>query len=391
MAEFSMAKESLTMSMSMATPSSSSGSSSSAAVDDDFEDACSICLEPFSLHDPASVTTCKHEYHLHCILEWSQRSKECPICWQDLALKDSASQELLAAAGIERNARARRLSNNRTDYSHQYQESDSAYGSHWTDDSDFNERMMQHLAAMMSRARQAHRTGRQRSSERSPSPDFMFASRLSESTLHPNSPDECSSAYGSPGSSSPIASSSQRPISANPSSVNFAGSAPRRVPHQPSRPPQSQSPECTQRPKSSELLAFSESIKSKFSAASARYKDSISKGTQGFREKLLARNSSVKELSKGVQREMTSSIAGVARMIDRLDLKSKRNTQSGEALSHGGETSNFFSKGKGVLDHIIASSRENHVDTGDLSLHEKSQATRPISSHKDVSYTERGN
>lgn len=119
-----------------------------------------------------------------------------------------------------------------------------------------------------------------------------------------------------------------------------------------------------------------------------RYKDSISKGTQGFREKLLARNSSVKELSKGVQREMTSSIAGVARMIERLDLKSKRNMQSGE-VCHDGETSNFFSKGKGVLDNIIASSRENRVVTdGDLNLHKKSQATCSITSHKDVSCAE---
>ncbi|KMS97762.1 hypothetical protein BVRB_5g123950 [Beta vulgaris subsp. vulgaris] len=368
-----------------------SGSSSSVPIDDDFEDACSICLEPFSLHDPASVTTCKHEYHLHCILEWSQRSKECPICWQSLALKDAASQELLAAAAIERNSRIRHASNNQTTYPHQYQESGSAYGSHWTDDSDFNERMMQHLTAMMNRARQAHRNERRRSSGRSPSPELMFPSRASESIMHPNTPEEYNSTYGSSGGSSPIASSTQPPLSASPFFVNMSsGSAPRGVSHQPSRPPQSQSPDCTPRPRSSELHAFSESIKSKFSAASARYKDSISKGTQGFREKLLARNGSVKELSKGVQREMTASIAGVARIIERLDLKSKRNTQSGEDVSHGGETSNIFSKGKGVLDHIIADSRENHVVTsGDLNLHKKSPAACSISSHKDVLIPER--
>lgn len=39
------------------TASSSAGSSSSsaAALDDSFEDACSICLEPFSTDDPATV------------------------------------------------------------------------------------------------------------------------------------------------------------------------------------------------------------------------------------------------------------------------------------------------------------------------------------------------
>ena len=118
----------------------------------------------------------------------------------------------------------------------------------------------------------------------------------------------------------------------------------------------------------------------------SRYKDSISKGTQGFREKLLAQNSSVKELSKGVQREMSASIAGVARLIERLDLKSKRSTHPGKVLSHGREASDFFSKGKGVLDHILASSQENHVATGlDLDLHENSQATSSISTHNDLS------
>ena len=69
-----------------------------------------------------------------------------------------------------------------------------------------------------------------------------------------------------------------------------------------------------------------------------RYKESISKGTRGFKEKLLARNNSVKELSKGVQREMTEGIAGVAQMIERLDLTSKRTGSSAHvsncAVSH---------------------------------------------------------
>ncbi|GMP56538.1 hypothetical protein CsSME_00020979 [Camellia sinensis var. sinensis] len=83
------------------------------------------------------------------------------------------------------------------------------------------------------------------------------------------------------------------------------------------------SPESPQRPSSSEFLAFSESVKSKFSVASARYKESISKGTRGFKEKLLAHNISVKELGRGVQREMNAGIAGAARMIECLDLPSK--------------------------------------------------------------------
>ncbi|MQM04701.1 hypothetical protein Taro_037509 [Colocasia esculenta] len=34
------------------------------------DDACSICLESFCDSDPSTVTGCKHEFHLQCILEW---------------------------------------------------------------------------------------------------------------------------------------------------------------------------------------------------------------------------------------------------------------------------------------------------------------------------------
>ncbi|XP_028091113.1 E3 ubiquitin-protein ligase RHF1A-like [Camellia sinensis] len=162
-------------------PMISAASSSGATVadhEDDFKDACSICLEPFNSQDPPTVTNCRHEYHLQCFLAWSQRSKECPIRWQLLVLKD---------------------------------------------------------------------------------PSRVLCS-----------------------------------------------------------------PESPQRPSSTEFLAFSESVKSKFSVASARYKESISKSTRGFKEKLLAHNISVKELGRGVQRERNAGIAGAARMIERLDLPSKR-------------------------------------------------------------------
>lgn len=79
-----------------------------------------------------------------------------------------------------------------------------------------------------------------------------------------------------------------------------------------------------------------------------RYKESIWRSTQGIKEKLLARNSSVKELSRGVKREVSAGIAGVARMIDRLDLSSKRNAASVSFFSCSGGTSNSM-KGKNVV------------------------------------------
>lgn len=74
-----------------------------------------------------------------------------------------------------------------------------------------------------------------------------------------------------------------------------------------------------------DMHAFSESVKSKFSAASARYKESFTKSTQGLKEKLLSKNSPVKELSRGVQREMS---AGIAKIFERLDPNSKKPSPS---------------------------------------------------------------
>nr|GMD16195.1 E3 ubiquitin-protein ligase RHF2A-like [Ipomoea batatas] len=42
-------------------------------IQDACDDACSICLEAFSDSDPSTVTVCKHEFHLQCILEWDEK------------------------------------------------------------------------------------------------------------------------------------------------------------------------------------------------------------------------------------------------------------------------------------------------------------------------------
>ena len=91
-----------------------------------------------------------------------------------------------------------------------------------------------------------------------------------------------------------------------------------------------------------------------------RYKESISKGTRGLKEKLLARNNSVKELSKGVQREMSAGIAGVAKMIERLDIATKRPGASIPASCGTGSTSNFLFKGKGVQENVNAQNLNNN-------------------------------
>ncbi|KAJ7954929.1 putative E3 ubiquitin-protein ligase RHF2A [Quillaja saponaria] len=329
-----------------------SGASSSVAFDDTCEDSCSICLEPFSTNDPSTITSCKHEYHLHCILEWSQRSKECPICWQLLVLKDPASQELLAAVEAERLSRSRNVTSPAfTNFYNNLEHVDSEHEDSYSDDSDFDEHIMQHLVAAASRAHYVRMREGQRSSVAGPSHVLVFNSSANASGVHPtytNSPE-------SGGSSSTSAMQSSVDVQPPPSvfpplfgmvsnSTNSEDDVPFKTRVLYSQPP----PESPRRQNTSDMPSLSESIKYKLSAASARYKESISKSSRGLKEKLVARNNSVKELSKGVQREMNAGIAGVARMIERLDLTSKRSGTSSPAPSGTGGTSSFTVNGKSI-------------------------------------------
>jgi len=56
---------------------------------------CSICLDEFTDPDPAMATACFHSYHLQCIMQWAQRSRECPLCFKPLALQDDTMNQLL--------------------------------------------------------------------------------------------------------------------------------------------------------------------------------------------------------------------------------------------------------------------------------------------------------
>ncbi|XWS13591.1 hypothetical protein CRYUN_Cryun36dG0050800 [Craigia yunnanensis] len=374
-----------------AASSSSPPSSFGGTINADFEDGCSICLEPFTVQDPATVTSCRHEYHLQCILEWSQRSKECPICWQLFVLKDPASQELLDAVRIERHCRSRNKSAVPTDLHHFHDyfgvEEDASH----SDELNFDERLLQHIAAAASRARYVRRRERQLGPSRVlffTSPENMPGAQHT----HPTSPDECQNLrYGlhhHDSLASGIPSDNIDPPSPVTTSVNVvsrtagSGDTADKLSQ-----PQLYTP---RRPSSSETLSFSESIKSKWSIASARYKESISKGTKGLKEKLLARNNSVKELSKGVQHEMSAGIAGVAKMIERLDIATKSPGASIPASGGTGGTSNFLFKGKGVQENVNAQNLNNN--SGELSHGLNSEASsyryNTIPGKLEVSHTQ---
>ncbi|XP_042488430.1 E3 ubiquitin-protein ligase RHF1A-like isoform X2 [Macadamia integrifolia] len=326
------------------------------------EDACSICLEPFSSADPATVTNCRHGYHLQCILDWSQRSKECPICWQLLVLKDPASQELLAAVEIERNLRSRQRS---SDTRLLVEDSQFSHDAPYSDESDFEEHIMRHLAAAGLGRPHYGRRERRRTSGMGPSQIFVFTSPANVSdvqethTTTPTETNHMSSPDASPETILPSAIDDRPPSSPRSSRENMRSEA---LDHRYGHLRSGQTPpSIPQSSHSSELLSFSESIKSRWSAASAKYKESISRSTRGFREKLLARNSTVKELSRDVQREVS---AGVARMMERLEPIAKRTGGSAPPSGSNEGTSGYSYNGKSVQESLIIQSQDrNDVET----------------------------
>ncbi|OEL35029.1 E3 ubiquitin-protein ligase RHF2A [Dichanthelium oligosanthes] len=125
-------------------------------VQDACDDACSICLDAFCDSNPSTVTNCKHDYHLQCILEWCQRSSQCPMCWQPISMKDPMSQELLEAVEQERNMRANRSHSTAVFRHPMLGDFEIPVGA---DDAELEERIIQHLAAAaaMRRSHRHHR------------------------------------------------------------------------------------------------------------------------------------------------------------------------------------------------------------------------------------------
>ncbi|KAL3828820.1 hypothetical protein ACJIZ3_017622 [Penstemon smallii] len=248
-----------------------------------FEDECSICLDPFSSIDPPAVTKCKHDYHLHCILEWSQRSNECPMCSEHLVLNDPASQELLA--GIERDKILRLRRNSHPN-------------------NEVINRIVRQFSAVASRARNiSRRRRRQRTVEIEPSqiqPVQITNTTSDETQINTSNFSHIDSA-----------TFVKTPIVSQPASFTTSPSPAL------ASPPMAENlqfpAECRHSKPDKSGKSSSESLKSKLSSASAK----LSKRTRGLKEKLVARNDSVKEPCRGVQCKMS---AGIAKMIERLHI-----------------------------------------------------------------------
>ncbi|KAH0971817.1 hypothetical protein GBA52_023973 [Prunus armeniaca] len=317
-------------------------------------EACSICLEEFCESDPSVVTTCKHEFHLHCILEWCQRSSQCPMCWQAISLKDSCSQELLEA--VERERSFRNTSRNATIFHHptlgdfEFQHLPGG-----TNNAELEERIIQHLAAAASMGR-AHHNGRRegqrsRSSARGHPHFSVFSTHPSASPLGPVSapggdsePAEITVASPSTPLTSDGDESSRR--SAHFPSVQTDGISPsasgsvrmhrnrQGLSSSHWNSTSQSSPLNQDRAGPSDLQSISESLKSKFNSMSMRYKESFSRSTRGWKERLFSRSTSMSELSSEVRREVNAGIATVSRMMERLETKDNGRAPEASVANH---------------------------------------------------------
>ncbi|KAK1288332.1 E3 ubiquitin-protein ligase RHF2A [Acorus calamus] len=314
-------------------------------IQDACDDACSICLEAFCDSDPSTVTNCKHEFHLQCILEWCQRSSQCPMCWQSISLKDPTSQELLEAVERERSFRVNQPRNTAIFHHPTLGDFELQHLPVGANDSELEERIMQHLAAAaaMGRAhhiarREGHRgrssAGRQQylvfSTHASAPPAGSVATSPGQGagenevspTLVTASPGVTLPAIGEESSQHvlPFPSAQVDPVPAVPPGTNVNSSNRPTLSNNRNTAGQS-SPGSQDRAGPSDFQSFSETLKSRFNAVSMRYKESITKSTRGWKERLFSRNSSVSDIGSEVRREVNAGIATVSRLMERLDTR----------------------------------------------------------------------
>lgn len=310
------------------------------------DDACSICLEDFSESDPSTVTNCRHEFHFQCILEWCQRSSNCPMCWQPISLKDAASQVLLDAVEQEK-----KLKSNNGVLQHP---THGDFGlQHLTlaaTEAEFEERILQHLAAAVAMRGGPHyflRGGqRNGSSSQADHPYFIStAPDASHGTAVGGQSESVAITTRSPSVRQPNSPGARElPVSYSPvrpdqSTFNRAGSnvslASRLGFLSESRFGSQSSPQSEDTAGPSDLQSLSESLRSRFNTWSTRYRESFSRNTRGWKERLFARSTSSTDLSPEAQREVGACISGSP---GSTDSSSRNNFGNSDRATHSSDS-----------------------------------------------------
>ncbi|GAY32865.1 hypothetical protein CUMW_004460 [Citrus unshiu] len=286
-------------------------------IQDSCDDACSICLEEFSESDPSTVTSCKHEFHLQCVLEWCQRSSQCPMCWQPISLKDATSQELLEAVEQERSIRANPPRNATIFHHPTFGDFELQHLPVGASDTDLEEHILQHLTAAAAMGR-AHHFGR-RESHRNRSaahgrPHFFVFS------AHPGGAPPGAVAQGGGTEPAPLAGASPSvPLSSsgNDSSQHMLQFHPIQT---------------NQNSSSASGSAVAQATRRGFSFNN-RYKESISKSTRGWKERLFSRNASMPGTGSE-NRSENAGITSVSRLMEQLGTGESTRGSEASVSSH---------------------------------------------------------
>lgn len=289
------------------------------------------------------------------------------MCWQDISLKDSTSQELLEAVQRERRFAATPSRNAAVFRQPTLGAFELQHLPVGASTPDLEERIIQHLAAAAAMGRShTHHTGTNKGQRSRPSahgrPHFLVFSTNPDSarpaaasspltlTEEESEPDGIIVANPS-NSRSSGANESSRPISKFPSRQNSyssscaSGSSVRSLHRW--RSSLNNRRRCTssiscmsnhEKARPSEFQSISESLKSRFNAVSTRYKETISKSTRVWKERLFSRTSSMSALGSDVHREINAGISSVSRPMQQLENKGNNSAREASVLGESSVT-----------------------------------------------------
>ncbi|KAL8129989.1 hypothetical protein V2J09_019144 [Rumex salicifolius] len=345
------------------------------------DDACSICLDDFCESNPSTVTGCKHEFHLQCVLEWCQRSSQCPMCWQPISLKDPTGQELLDGVVQERNLRLTPPPRNSAIFHHptlgDFEIQHLPVG---VNDAELEERIIQHLAAAAAMGRARHfsrREGHRNRTSNQNRPHFLVFSAQRDGHVGSASyaspergEDEPNTAMLGATPSSPPGSGEQSVHTTSPNQssraylISASGMNQHGTPPYSRSSPSQASPSSQDRAGPSDLQSFSEALKSRLNAVSMRYKESISKSTRGWKERWFTRNSPVGDLASHDNREVSSGIASVSRLMERLETGDRARSTLDVTASSSEVNSAPISNERQTMETLIHSSDNNTSEAG---------------------------
>ncbi|XP_047308587.1 E3 ubiquitin-protein ligase RHF2A-like isoform X2 [Impatiens glandulifera] len=267
-----------------------------------------------------------------CNVYRCQRSSQCPMCWQSISLKDPSSQELLAAVEHERNIRLNPPRNTAIFHHPTLGDFELQHLPVSATDAELEERIIQHFAAAaaMGRARHIGRRGQRGRASAHGRPQFLVFStqqntpsvapassptRTGEGELPPVLTDSGSSSELVTGHDfTQLTSSPYVHVTPVISASGSSGVSP--IIHQGNSSTNQSSIQSStnhhNRPGPSDLQSFSESVRSRFNTMSMRYKESITKGTRGWKERLFSRNSNNADVNSEVRREVNAATSDVS-------------------------------------------------------------------------------